>query len=347
MTKKMKDTRTQTMDKMSDEAKKRLTEFRSHFKIQLSQNPEINTTWYLLRFLRARDFDMKKAIKMFQDFIDFRKKKNYDRIKKMEKDEEFIREKYVRGYYHTDKIGRPIFVERVGFSKVNELLDTMSKDEVEDYFVQLYERLLFIQFPICSKIAGKRIDKCFGIMDLKKVHMIKMFNSKFRLFLKNVTNVSQNYYPELLGKLFIVNAGYFFKGVWNVVSVMLDDYTKDKIVICSGSGKKEIAKFVEKENLPDYFHGTCKDPLYIEPGPWKDYVEESYIKKTFFLQDRTPEYQYFYNDEERANLKKNEISTDNHTKHQEFYLSQMSEGNRNIKTVNSFVPPNINYSNYW
>ena len=346
MTKKLKDSRTQTMDKMSEEAKIRLKKFREHFKKELIQYPELNTTWYLLRFLRARDFDMEKAKKMFQEFINFKNKKNYERIKKIPHDISFLRDKYIRGYYNTDKLGRPIFIERIGYSKVNELLNTMTKDEVEDYFIQLYERLLFIQFPICSKIMGKRIDTCFGIMDLKKVHLIKLFSAKFRKFLKDVTHVSQNYYPELLGKLFIINAGYFFKGIWKVVSVMLDDYTKNKIIICSGSGKKEIAEFVEKHNLPEYFKGSCQIPLYTEPGPWKKYVDISFKHQNFFLDDRSPEYQYFYTDEERANIKKKKMLNDNQQKGKDFYLGQLRKRstNRTVGTVKSFIPPNIKYN---
>ena len=42
--------------------------------------PEQYDDAYLLRFLRARKFDLKKTLKMFDDFIAWRKKMGVDEI---------------------------------------------------------------------------------------------------------------------------------------------------------------------------------------------------------------------------------------------------------------------------
>ena len=39
-------------------------------------------------------------------------------------------------------------------------------------------------FPECSKLANKRIERSVSIIDLKGVSLFKLFNGKFKKFLK-------------------------------------------------------------------------------------------------------------------------------------------------------------------
>jgi len=48
-----------------------------------------------------------------------------------------------------------------------------------------------------------------------------------------------------MGKTFILNSGYFFRGVWVIIAAWLDPVTKKKISIITGSGKKELAEMIE------------------------------------------------------------------------------------------------------
>ena len=40
----------------------------------------------------------------------------------------------------------------------------------------------------------------------------------------------QDYYPERLGKLFIVNAPYIFMKVWKIIYPFIDNKTKKKVM---------------------------------------------------------------------------------------------------------------------
>ncbi len=48
-------------------------------------------------------------------------------------------------------------------------------------------------------------------------------------YVKQVSAMSQNYYPERLGRLYLINAPWGFSGVWNVVKGWLDPVTVQKI----------------------------------------------------------------------------------------------------------------------
>lgn len=50
-------------------------------------------------------------------------------------------------------------------------------------------------------------------------------------------------------KLFIINAGYFFKGVWAFIKPWLDPVTQKKVVIITGSGKKELLEHIHSKDL--------------------------------------------------------------------------------------------------
>lgn len=80
-------------------------------------------------------------------------------------------------------------------------------------------------------------------MDLKHV---KLGNaSKAYDFVKPVSAMAQNNYPEILGKyfffkfsMFIINAPMLFTGIWAIVKMWIDDKTKEKIKILGSSYKK-------------------------------------------------------------------------------------------------------------
>lgn len=64
-----------------------------------------------------------------------------------------------------------------------------------------------------------------SVLDLKHLKVLKVFDSKFKKFLSEITHVSQNYYPELLDKMYIINAPLVFKGIWSVIKHTLDKST--------------------------------------------------------------------------------------------------------------------------
>lgn len=62
---------------------------------------------------------------------------------------------------------------------------------------------------------------------------MKMMTKKVMNFVKLAASIGQDYYPEMLGKMFIVNAPMLFSGAWTMVKVFLDKRTVEKISILS------------------------------------------------------------------------------------------------------------------
>ena len=57
-------------------------------------------------------------------------------------------------------------------------------------------------------------------------------------FIKIASSVASDNYPEILGRMFIVNAPFFFTGIWTMCKPFLDDGTKKKITILGSDYKK-------------------------------------------------------------------------------------------------------------
>ncbi len=68
------------MGDMSEDQERSLEHFRKYIKDkEITEHPQYDD-YYLLRFLRARKFDMEKTILMFTNFMDWRKENDVDNI---------------------------------------------------------------------------------------------------------------------------------------------------------------------------------------------------------------------------------------------------------------------------
>lgn len=134
-----------------------------------------------------------------------------------------------------------------------------------------YEKLADPRLPACSRKAGKLLETCCTIMDLKGVGITNV--PSVYGYLRQASAISQNYYPERLGKLYLINAPWGFSSVFGVVKSFLDPVTVEKIHVLGTNYRKELLDQVPAENLPVEFGGTCDCEggcRLSDMGPWKE-----------------------------------------------------------------------------
>lgn len=134
-----------------------------------------------------------------------------------------------------------------------------------------YEKLADPRLPACSRKSGKLLETCCTIMDLKGVGITNV--PSVYGYVRQASAISQNYYPERLGKLYLINAPWGFSSVFSVVKGFLDPVTVNKIHVLGANYKKELLEQVPVENLPVEFGGTCECPGGCElsdMGPWQE-----------------------------------------------------------------------------
>lgn len=79
-----------------------------------------------------------------------------------------------------------------------------------------------------------------------------------------------NNYPELLGKLFIINAPYIFTAMFCVIKAFLDENTINKVNILGSNYSEALLKEIDAENLPVEYGGSSSDGDGVNKGPWND-----------------------------------------------------------------------------
>jgi len=165
---------------------------------------------------------------MFTNFLKWREDFGTDDIERFEYSElSVVKLYYPHGYHKTDKFGRPIYIEVIGDINASELFQHTNEDRLLKYYVKEYERLLKTRYPACSKVAGKLIEQQLSILDMKD-EASKFLFGKTKQFVQLTTHMAQNYYPEILGQMFIVNAPFSFKALWSMFKSFVDEKTRKK-----------------------------------------------------------------------------------------------------------------------
>ncbi|KAI2793208.1 Sec14 cytosolic factor [Penicillium oxalicum] len=230
-------------------------------------------TLTLLRFLRARKFDVELAKAMFINCEEWRKKFGTDDLPRTfeypEKPEVF---KFYPQYYHkTDKDGRPVYIEKLGKIDLNAMYKITTAERMLQNLVCEYEKVADPRLPACSRKAGKLLETCCTIMDLKGVGVTSI--PSVYGYVRQASEFSQNYYPERLGKLYLINAPWGFSSAFSAVKGFLDPITVKKIHVLGSGYKKELLAQIPAENLPVEFGGTCQCSggcEFSDMGPWQE-----------------------------------------------------------------------------
>ncbi|KAH6796219.1 hypothetical protein C2S51_037205 [Perilla frutescens var. frutescens] len=230
----------------------------------------------MLRFLKARKFNINKAKIMWANMLEWRKSFGTDTV--MEdfnfKELKEVQLYYPHGYHGVDKDGRPVYIERLGMIDVDMLLQVTNVDRFVKYQVQEFEKSIAIRFPACSVAANKHIDSSTTILDVQGLGLMSLTGPVIE-FIKVVQKVDNDNYPETLRRMFIINAGPGFRMIWNVVKPLLDPETTSKIQVLGSNYQSKLLEVIDESELPDFLGGGCTCAieggcLRSDKGPWKD-----------------------------------------------------------------------------
>jgi hypothetical protein len=164
-----------------------------------------------------------------------------------------------------------VYIEQLGKIDIAAIQKITTDERMLQNLVCEYEKMADPRLPACSRKAGYLLETSCSILDAKGVGLTSI--SSVYGYLQRTSAISQNYYPERLGHMYIINAPWGFSSVFSVVKKFLDPVTVAKIHILGSGFKDELLKQVPKENLPKKFGGTCECEggcEFSDLGPWKD-----------------------------------------------------------------------------
>lgn len=157
--------------------------------------------------------------------------------------------------------------------KIKELFKITSEARMMKYYIREYERLMKYRFNACSKASGIIVEQSFTILDMNGVGM-SMLTGKIKDFIKIASNIGQNYYPEMLGQMFMINTSTMFSFIFAMIKGFIDEKTRNKMSVFKDVYKEKLLEYIEPENLPDFLGGTCTcnhikgGCMYADIGPW-------------------------------------------------------------------------------
>lgn len=231
----------------------------------------------LLRFLKARDFNIEKTMQMWEEMLNWRKEFGTDNILEdfeFEEQEEVL-QYYPQGYHGVDKEGRPVYIERLGKAYPSKLMRLTTIDRYLNYHVQEFEKAILEKFPACSIAAKRRICSTTTILDVQGLG-IKNFTKTAANLLAAMSKIDNSYYPETLHQMYIVNAGPAFKKMlWPAAQKFLDPKTIAKIQVLDPKSLPKLLEVIDSSQLPDFLGGSCTCSvdggcLRSNKGPWDD-----------------------------------------------------------------------------
>ncbi|KAI1275019.1 CRAL-TRIO domain-containing protein [Xylaria sp. FL0933] len=253
----------------------------------------------LLRFLRARKWDLQRALVMMVSTMNWRasemhvdtdimvngeeqaaidEKSNDESVKKQ--GEDFLAQMRLgKSYcYGIDKAGRPICVCRARLHKAGE----QSEASLERYTVYLIETTRFLLTP--------PVDTGCIVFDLTGFSLSNMDYTPVKFMIR----CFEANYPESLGVVLVHKAPWVFQGVWRIIRGWLDPVVAGKIHFTNNV--EDLEEFIDRDKIPDEMEGTSGWAYeYIEPIPGENVKMNDTATRDKLIQEREGLYEEFEN----------------------------------------------------
>ncbi|KAK1229865.1 hypothetical protein PQX77_007037 [Marasmius sp. AFHP31] len=233
----------------------------------------------LKRFLRARKYDLVQAKKMFRDAQHWRQTvegvgidelyRQIDPFDYPERKDVF--ECWPMWFHKTDKRGRPLNVHFLGGMNLKKLYSTCTPERHWQTVLVNGESLTREVLPAARRANGNSVSSVLVVVDLEGFSISQFWQMKG--LVQRSFQMSQDYFPETMGSLFVINAPSSFTMIWSVIKPWLAKETADKTDVLGKDYKERLLEVVDADSLPSILGGNCRCEeaggcQFSAVGPW-------------------------------------------------------------------------------
>ncbi|MEE6506833.1 hypothetical protein FKM82_007871, partial [Ascaphus truei] len=226
--------------------------------LQETHKGKIPKDEHILRFLRARDFNIDKAREILCQSLTWRKQHQVDYLLSTWDPPQVLQDYYAGGWHHHDKDGRPLYMLRLGQMDTKGLVRALGEESLLRHVLSINEEGLR-RCEENTKVFGRPISCWTCVVDLEGLNMRHLWRPGVKALLRIIEVVEANY-PETLGRLLILRAPRVFPVLWTLVSPFIDENTRKKFLIYAGNdyqGPGGLVDYIDKEVIPDFLSGEC------------------------------------------------------------------------------------------
>ncbi|XP_044514812.1 SEC14-like protein 3 isoform X1 [Gracilinanus agilis] len=241
---------------LSPQQEEALAQFRKNVQDVLAElrNPD---DYFLLRWLRARNFDLQKSEAMLRKHVAFRKQEDLDNILSWQPPK--VLQLYdAGGFCGYDREGCPVWLDITGNIDPKGLIYSTSKEELIKKRTQILEFLLR-ECELQSEKLGKKIETFLIVFDLENLGLKHLWKPATEVYQEFFSILDQNF-PETVKNLIVVKAPKIFPIAFNLVKSFISEETRKKILILGANWKEGLLKLISPEELPVQFGGSLTDP---------------------------------------------------------------------------------------
>ncbi|GFR58752.1 SEC14-like protein 2 [Elysia marginata] len=228
------------------------------FKEKVSDLITTQDDFSLMKWLKARCFDVDKAEAMFRASMAYRERMKVDSLLTDWEPPEVLRKYMTGGSVGHDKEGSAVRVELYGRLDMKGLMYSCRRQDMEK-FKLMQNEMLVKDWADMSRKLNKRVDGVTVIFDMDGVSSKMLWRPGLQMYL-HLVRVLEDNYPEALKKLFIVNAPRIFPLLYKISRPLVSEDTKKKIHVLGADYASTLLEYIDAEELPAYLGGTKTDP---------------------------------------------------------------------------------------
>ncbi|CAI5719839.1 unnamed protein product [Peronospora effusa] len=205
-----------------------------------------------MRFILAEKGDQAKALERYNETTEWRRDEGIDSLlMKPCPHFKIIKDNYPHYYHKRGKNGEPVYYEKPGKINLKALKNAgLTLDDLMHNYLMITEFLWQVieQDDNCKGISVLDVDG-IGISD---------FAGEAVEYVRKAASISGKHYPERCAYIFVINVPSWFSMIWNTVKGMVDDVTREKVIIVRGKKKilEALSERIPIENIPVEYGGT-------------------------------------------------------------------------------------------
>ncbi|XP_016934138.3 SEC14-like protein 2 [Drosophila suzukii] len=245
------------LPEISEEQRAMLEQFRKQMNDALIGTHD---DYFLVRWLRARKWNLEAAEKMLRASLKTRAMWNVDNIEKWDPPRA-LQEYLPYGLMGYDNEGSPVLVCPFANFDMWGMMHCVTRFEFQKYLVLLLERFMKIAYEQSQK-HGWRARQLVVFFDMQDVNLKQYaWRPAAECVISTVKQYEANF-PELLKMCYIINAPKLFSVAFNIVKKFLDENTTSKIVIYKSGvdrWQQQLFSHVNRKAFPKAWGGEMVD----------------------------------------------------------------------------------------